>query len=88
MSVIVTDEYRQAFSLHVLRARLTTTQLAVLEQARREARLPEGRYPLPCGVESTPHRGGDEVAVARMDGPTEDRRPRPARYSRWADEER
>lgn len=68
MSVVETDRYRRAFSAYALNQPLDDTARAVLEQARREASLPPGRYPMPCGTASaTPP--DSETATERIDGP-------------------
>lgn len=88
VSVVTSTRYREAFSLHALGKSMDDTQREVLEAGRREARLPEGRYPLPCGVEYTPvHVQEQEVAAARLDGPAA-RPHRAARWTPWDDEER
>lgn len=88
VSVVTSTHYREAFRAYSLGEPLDENQRAVLEAGRREGRLPNGRYPLPSGVESTPqHTPGPETAVDRVDGPTARTAPRSAR-STPRDEER
>lgn len=68
MSVVETDLYRRAFTAYALRQPLDNTDRSVLEQARREASLPPGRYPIPPAPDPAP-QAESETATARIDGP-------------------